>query len=128
MHKPYQELLGYPPDFEVTYRLFTEEEGGRQTPAFQGIRWNFLYEEFSTETFMIWPEFLDKNGVILSEELEPICPYGIAIMWIVSPDLRRTIHQQRIKVGTRGYFMEGSRKVGVCEVTQILGLLTNSIK
>ncbi|MGA0557009.1 hypothetical protein ACO2Q8_10185 [Larkinella sp. VNQ87] len=127
MHKPYEERAGHPPDFEVTYRLFTADEGGRRTPAFQGIRWDFLYEDFSKEAFMIWPEFLDKNGVLFAEEFEPIEPYGRALMWIVNPALRRTVHQHRIKVGTRGYFMEGLTKVGVCEVTRILGLMSNPV-
>jgi uncharacterized protein (DUF433 family) len=35
---PYTEVFGREADFQVTYQLFTEEEGGRHTPAYQGIR------------------------------------------------------------------------------------------
>ena len=122
-HIPYCERFGYLPDFEVTYRIYSAEECGRKTPAFQGIRWDFMYEEYPGEAFMI-PEILDvKTKQPLISEI-PIPEYGVATMWIVAPQLR-PMHRQRLNVGTRGYFIEGNRKVGVCEVTQIIGLLAN---
>jgi hypothetical protein len=30
-------------DFEAIIRIFRPDEGGRQTPAFNGIRWDFAY-------------------------------------------------------------------------------------
>jgi hypothetical protein len=46
-------------------------------------------------------------------------------MWIVSPEMRADIHRDRLGVGTEFYFMEGGRKVGEGEVTEVVGLLTN---
>ncbi|TPN87399.1 hypothetical protein [Aquimarina algicola] len=71
--------------------------------------------------FIIWPEFenitgdLIKSGVVLRE--------SIARMWIVNKVLR-SYHQERIKVGTKGYFIEGN-KTGECEVVEIVGLMNN---
>lgn len=46
-------------------------------------------------------------------------------MYIVNPDME-SYHCRRIDVGTKGAFMEGARKVGICEVIKIHGL-TNGI-
>ncbi len=127
MHKPYLEVFGHLPDFEVTYRIFSPEEGGRKTPVFQGIRWDFTYEDYPSEGFMIYPEIIDVNTKVAIEAEVAIPDYGIATMWILNSRLRG-LHQKRIKLGTRGYFVEGPRKVGVCEVTRIIGLFSNPIE
>jgi hypothetical protein len=118
---PRSELLTKLPDFRVTYRIFTAEEGGRRTPACQGIRWDFRYEDkaISTGTWVIHPEFLDLAGNVLP--IEPIPMMGQANMFILNPDLR-SFHQQHIQLGVRGYFVEGPTRVGVCEVVEVLGL------
>jgi hypothetical protein len=40
---------------------------------------------------------------------------GIADMFIVAPD-RVSIHRKRISLGTKGFFVEGPRRVAECEV------------
>jgi hypothetical protein len=42
-------------------------------------------------------------------------------MFILSSDLR-PMHKARIRIGTKGYMIEGLRKVSECEVTQVLAL------
>jgi hypothetical protein len=105
----------------VTYRIFTAEEGGRRTPAYQGIRWDFRYEDkgISTGTWIINPEFLDLDGNVLP--IEPLPMMGQANMFLLNPGLR-SFHQQHIQPGVRGYFVEGPTRVGVCEVVEVLGL------
>lgn len=119
--EPRSEWLSRLPDFRVTYRLFTAEEGGRKTPAYQGIRWDFRYEEksISTSTWMIHPEFLDLKGGVLP--IEPLPMMGQANMFVLNPELCN-FHRQHIRPGVRGYFVEGPRRVGVCEVVEVLGL------
>lgn len=126
MHISYQERLGRLPDFEVTYQLFSAEEGGRKTPAYQGIRWDFMYDEYRNGLYMVYPEILDLTTGKPFESGLPIPECGKATMWILSPEFR-PLHRQRIKAGIRGYFMEGFQKVGVCEVTKIIGLFDNPI-
>ena len=43
-HKPYNERLKHPYDFEVEYRILSESEGGRKTLPYQGRRWDFWYD------------------------------------------------------------------------------------
>ncbi|MGI4733579.1 MAG: hypothetical protein ACRYG7_00195 [Janthinobacterium lividum] len=109
------------PDFRVTYRLFTAEEGGRKTPAYQGIRWDFRYEDkaISTGTWIIHPEFLGLNGQVLP--VEPLPMLGQSNMFILNAELR-SFHRQHIRPGTCGYFVEGPHRVGVCEVVEVLRL------
>jgi hypothetical protein len=120
------EFLPSPPDFRVTYRLFTAEEGGRKTPAYQGIRWDFRYEDkvISTGTFIIHPEFLGLSGEVLP--IEPLPMSGQANMFIFNPKLR-DFHRQHLHLGVRGYFVEGPHRVGVCEVVEIIGLHKNPV-
>ncbi|RYD68284.1 MAG: DUF5077 domain-containing protein [Verrucomicrobiaceae bacterium] len=120
-HKTYYaELFGREADFRVTYRLFTAEEGGRKTPAYQGIRWDICYaEDTSAKTRMVYPEFIDPDGFPVPNG--PFAPIGRADMFVLSPDML-SFHRQLIHSGTRGYFMEGSTRVGVWEVAQVLGL------
>ena len=114
-------------DFEVHYRFYTIEEGGRRQPACQGYRcdWSYEGDDISkTGGYMIWPEFQNIDGTPIMEG-DPVPTSGIAKMWILSPDFRLKIHQHRLKVGVRGYFMEGSRKVAEATVSLILGLHSN---
>jgi hypothetical protein len=112
------------PDFRVTYRLFTAEEGGRKTSAYQGIRWDFRYEDnaISTGTWIIHPVFLGLDGQVLP--VEPLPMVGQANMFILNTELR-SFHRQRIRLGTRGYFVEAPHRVGVCEVVEVLRLSQN---
>ena len=116
----YADALGREPDFRVTYRLFTAEEGGRKTPFYQHIRWDFRYEDraISTGHYMIWPEFLDADRIMVPNG--PCSPIGQANMFCINSELR-DFHRQHIRPGVRGYFTEG-RPVGVCEVVEVLGL------
>jgi uncharacterized protein (DUF433 family) len=117
---PYSEVFGREADFQVTYRLFTTEEGGRKIPAGQGIRWDIRYaEETRPHNYMVYPEFIDPDGFIVPNG--PFAPVGRANMFILNSDLR-SVHRQLIRPGTRGYFMEGNRRMGVWEVAEVLGL------
>ena len=72
---------------------------------------------------MIWPEFVTPDGKFLPEGEVPMA--GLADMFIVMPD-RIPFHRERIRVGTKGYFVEGPKRVAECEVIA-LGSVTNAI-
>jgi uncharacterized protein (DUF433 family) len=120
-HKtPYTEVFGREPDFRVTYRLFNPEEGGRKTPAYQGIRWDMAYEDDKgLKTRMVYPEFIDPDGFAIPNG--PFAPVGQANMFVLNSAML-DFHRQHIRLGVRGYFMEGPRRVGVWEVAEALGL------
>ena len=128
MHTPYQQRLGHPPDFKVKYRFYTKEEGGRQTIIpYQGYRSDFWYphpDHPVNGIFMIWPEFEDAAGATILENDRSVEATGTANMWVIVPE-RRPYHYDKIQVGTKGYFMEGSLRVAECEVIEILGLKNN---
>ena len=90
-------------------------------PPHQHIKWNFRYDDKSihTGTFMIWPEFLGLDGKLLPAGEVP--PLGQADMFFFGPGPQE-LHRQHIRPGVRGYFVEGSRRMGVCEVVEVLGL------
>lgn len=124
MFTPYEEKFKRKPDFRVTYNIFSQEEGGRHMPTFQGIRWDFYYdhpENPKSVLSMIWPEFEDKEGNVITASDLMIPKYGIARMWIMSEDMI-DFHREKIKVGTHGFFMEGGRKVGECDVIELINL------
>ena len=72
---------------------------------------------------MIFPEFESENGELIQSG--EVLSEGIARMWIAMDHLR-PYHQERITIGTKGYFVEGKR-TGECEVIQIVGLMSNPI-
>ncbi|BFT72427.1 hypothetical protein [Paenibacillus sp. P36] len=120
---------GFPPDFKVKYRFFTKEEGGRKILPRQGYRSDFALEEDFLETGIelrvIHPEFEDKNGEIIINEACSVLESGTARMWIMFPKAREERHIHDIKVGLKGYFMEGPNRVAEAEIIEIIGLFTN---
>ena len=122
MHLSYEERLGHPADVRVKYRYFTQAEGNRNHLPFQGIRSDIRYED-TTETYIIWPELEDEHGNLIEDDTVRVPANGTARMWIIN-DARRPIHQNKIKIGKKGFFIEGL-KVAECEVIEIVGLMTN---
>jgi hypothetical protein len=124
----YAEKIKRLPDFEVSYRFFSEAEGGRKTGTpFQHYRcdWSYEGDDISkTGIFMIWPEFVDSEGRILPDKVR-VPESGKATMWIVSPNMIEQVHGSRVKIGTKGFFMEGARRVAEAVVTRVIGLHTN---
>lgn len=131
MHQPYEQKLKHKADFRVKYKFYTEAEGGRKTLPYQGIRSDFWYEHADhhkqNQLFMIWPEFEDENGNVFLENDRSVKESGTARMWIIMPGMR-VYHKEKIKIGTTGYFKEGSKSTAVCEIIEILDLDKNPIK
>ncbi|PML82179.1 MULTISPECIES: hypothetical protein [Vibrionaceae] len=124
--KSYEEIRGHKQDFEVSYRLYPPSEGGLQSPS-QHMRCDFAYAEDNVEKsgiYMIHPEFLDQNGMPIPEGV-PIPSRGLASMWVLVPEMREKVHIQKLQVGTKGYFMSGSRRLGEVQVTRLVDLLKN---
>ena len=129
MHQPYEKRLGHPADFRVKYTFLDKQEGGREMLPFQGIRSDFWYDYPFHETkgiFMIWPEFEDQSGNVILDDTVSVPKTGTALMWIIN-DVRRIYHRGKIQVGTKGYFREGAMTTALCEIIEIIGLLTNPI-
>lgn len=129
MHHSYELKLKHPPDFRVSYRFYTPEEGGRRTTASQGYRSDFWYYQPDlppNNIFMIWPEFEDEHRQLILDTEIKVPLAGTARMWIIAKE-RRPFHRERLKLGMTGYFMEGPRRVAICEVIEICGLFTNPI-
>jgi translation elongation factor EF-Tu-like GTPase len=122
-------LYKQPDDFETTIRIFSTDEGGRISPPFNGIRWDFAYAEDDVPTagmFMIWPDFVDdaKNSRPTNEAL----PIGVELharMTVVVDEMRSTLHRERISVGTEFYCHEGSKRVAAGTVTKLTGLFSD---
>ena len=108
-------------DFRVKYRFYTPEEGGRKTLPFQGYRSDYWYP-LSTHSeyraFIIHPEFEDEKGEVITDLNQSVAQSGTAAMQIINPDMK-PYHKGKIQVGMIGYFMEGDRKVAICEVIEV---------
>jgi hypothetical protein len=128
MHQPYSVRFNHDADFRIEYRFYSIEEGGRQSLPIQGYRSDFWYDKENDAhigmVFMIYPEFETESGEIILNDKIFVSSKGTARMWIVDFK-RRAYHRDNIKVGMKGYLMEGSRRVAECRVIEILGLTTN---
>ena len=70
---------------------------------------------------MIYPEFEDSNGNIVTDPTLTASKYGTARMWILADEMIE-YHRNKIKTGTHGFFMEGDEEVGECEVIELINL------
>ena len=73
---------------------------------------------------MIWPEFEDKEGMLIPEKTQ-VLSSGVARMWIVNSEMIEKVHKGRMKIGTKGYFMEGGRKVAEAQIIRLVRLSDN---
>ncbi|MGS0747389.1 hypothetical protein [Halpernia sp. GG3] len=133
-HISYEVIRHRPCDFIVKYKFYSKKEGGRRTgEPFQGYRSDYMYFEdevaniIESQMWMIHPEFLDSNDNIILDKTFPVPQIGKAKMWILNEKLF-DIHKQRIKIGQKGFFMEGPTKTAECEVIEIVNLKKFDIK
>ena len=124
-HIPYEHIVKRACDFIIKYKFYSEQEGGRKTgtPS-QGYRSDFMYseDEENNSLWIIWPEFLDVNGNVIIDKTINVDANGKAQMWIINKDLIEK-HNSRIRIGQKGYLMEGNKKVAECEVLEIINLI-----
>lgn len=111
-------------DFRVKYRWIATLESVVKQQPFQHMRCDFAYagdDVARDPIYTIHPEFEDAKGQPLPEKSRvPVT--GIATMWILNDEMRRTVHRIQIHVGTHGYFVVGPRPIAEVEVIEILGL------
>jgi len=116
-------------DFEAVIRIYSFDEGGRRTPAFNGIRWDFSYadEQPPSTLYMIWPDFFatDSTGLPIDGPL-PVNVELRARMFIAADEMRQKVHRERIIAGTKFYCHEGARRVAEGVVTKITRLFALS--
>lgn len=122
--KSYEDLFNRKADFRVKYKLYSKENGGRYSWTYQGIKFNFWYDHIDHQKgmlFMIFPEFEDITGNVIVKNDIPVSNTGTARMWIISKEFFE-YHRGKILIGTKGFFMEGGKRVGECEVIELIGL------
>ena len=129
MHESYENRLKHKADFRVKYKFRSPENGGRKTgEPYQGIRCDFSFvEETENKMYMIWPEFEDSDGNILLYNDRSVPNSGTARMWIINNEMR-PLHYDKIQIGVKGNFREGSIFTADCEVIEILDLKINQTK
>ena len=116
-------------DFEAEITILTSEQGGRMNPPYNYIRWDFGYAEdnpdepkrnLSAEIYMIYPNFLDPNGLSI--------PSGISLEGTLRARMHILVremveyHRRRILVGTKFNCHEGSKIVARGVVTKLLAI------
>lgn len=114
-------------DFEATIIVFGPEEGGRPTPVFNGIRWDFKYADdpSASDLYMIWPDFFAYDGQSLPSTVPlPVGEELSARMTIVVDEMRSKVHRSRMTPGVRFFCHEGPHRVAKGIVTRITGLFT----
>ena len=90
--------------FEATVWILPSEQSGRKTPIYNGVRWQFRYDNQPAEesSYLIFPDFVDANGKSLPPDMpltedEPLT----ARMTIPFDELRLSVHLNRIHPDTR---------------------------
>lgn len=129
MWTPYEIIRKHKHDFVVKYRLYSKAEGGREV-TYQGLRCDFMYagDDIKDGLYMIHPEFEDRNREVIINDDTPLELVGTCRMWVVFPEIRELIHKKRVKIGAKGFMMEGSWKIGEVEVIEIASLFENPVQ
>ena len=110
-------------DFEAIIRIFTEAEGGRKTPPFNGIRWDLSYIPSDNVLHGIMPDFYSCSGDSLPTNVPlPIDVEIPARMTIRVDEMREKTHRARIAPGVQFYCHEGAHRLAIGRVTRITGL------
>lgn len=112
-----------PSDFEARIYILAPEEGGRRTPVFNGVRWDFTYVADDPDPdgyYMIWPRFIDASGNPVPEDV-PLRGECDAEMRVVAAEMR-PVHRQLIRPGVLFNCMEGWKVVARGVVTKVTGL------
>ena len=120
-----------PDDFQAVIRIYTTAEGGRPSPPFNGVRWDFAYADDppAKELFMIHPDFCDEHGDSLpTDKPLPLSVELPARMVVIVDEMREQVHRSRVLEGVRFYCHEGAQRVAEGRVTRITGLFTERPK
>ena len=118
-HIPYHSKLKRLPDFVVEY-CWNPDDDLKSCKLLQGIRSDFLYDGDDPEVegiHMIWPEFLDEDGNVVTQTETEVNRQGFANMWIMLED-RIPFHKERMGIGTKGFMVYGSKKLAEVKVFQ----------
>lgn len=114
----YIETSNRKPDFRVKYKWVKQSQN-----LFQHMRSDFRYADDETQNYMIYPEFETLDNQIASIEAK-IANEGTATMWILAEETKEKLHKGKIKVGTKGYMVSGSKILANVTVIEVLdGLL-----
>ncbi|MCA8830663.1 hypothetical protein [Hymenobacter pini] len=114
----------FPIDFEARVRILRADEGGRNSMAYNGIRWDFAYAQDKPRLLFMWlyPDFFDPETGNSWRELPLPADEWLHVRISVFSEHMRAVHQTRIRAGTGFYCCEGSRAVAEGTVTRILSL------
>ncbi|HMZ88867.1 MAG TPA: hypothetical protein PLM27_01840 [Chitinophagales bacterium] len=119
------ELDEKPYDFKISYRFLSAEEGGRKTgPPFQGYRPDFVFAVDANENvkspvaWMIHPIFADADGQVIENKTTAVAEEGIAYMRVIFRE-HKHLYIDKIKVGEKGYMIEGPYKVALCSIIEV---------
>ena len=99
------------------------EANRRNEPAFNGIRWAFVYaEDFDQDPSNasqsdVWPEFLDASGLAVASGVPLVGMYQ-AKMHIIFDHMIHE-HFKRLCIGTEFYCAEGLMKTAEGVVTKL---------
>lgn len=111
------------PDFKAQLNVISQPATGRRFTLRQGFKLDLMYEGDVKQAWMIHYALLDADENLLPEGT--LCESEVkAYFRVVNPELRVTVHRQRIKIGTQFYVVAGRYKVAQGVVTEVLGLLT----
>jgi hypothetical protein len=95
-------------NFTAEISIYTNEQSGRTNLPYNKIRWDFRYgtDDISQGIYMIWPYFLDENGIPISDGVPLVGTYE-AKMYIVALEMCN-YHYKRLSVGTEFFCHEGA--------------------
>jgi hypothetical protein len=110
------------PDFAASLQAIPQPETDLRSSLRQGIKLDLMYKGDESGAWMIYYALLDEERRLLSQGV--VCHSEVkAYFRVLNPELRLTVHKQRVKPGIRFFVVVGSHKVAEGIVTEVLHLL-----
>lgn len=117
-----EEWVYQQPDFAAQLKAIPQSKTGVRFLLRQGMKHDFMYEGDKNRAWMIHYALLDAERNLLPEGT--LCEGEVkAYFRVLNPELRLTIHKQRIQPGIKFYVVAGSYKVAEGVVTEVLHLV-----
>jgi hypothetical protein len=109
------------PDFAAQLKAISRQKTGLRASLRQGVKLDLMYEGDERSAWMIYYALLDAEGKLLPQG--DVCKGEVrAYFRVLDPELRITVHKQRIQLGVKFYVVIGSNKVAEGVVTEVLYL------
>ena len=112
-YEPWSDCLKREADFEVEYHYTNTHY-----PIYIGMQSHFKYSKEDRDVWMIFPDFLDSDGIVMMDRRVTPDLQGKAEMWILNKN-NVELHRAKLSVGLTAYMTFYNNILAELKVTKV---------